>query len=173
MIKERLILVNQNKELQRQLTLLYSKTWLDEKYKYVHQPYFGGLVFDPNDCGREEQYAVMRDDNIIGYIVVSVTTLLHTASISLAINFTDDTMAMGSAFHKLIRKLFSRNFNKISWGAVDGNPIIKSYQNIAETYGGRQESHERYSAKLWDGTVADTFAWGILKEEYERNMKGQ
>jgi hypothetical protein len=126
-----LVLVNQNEELQKQLINPYSKTWLDEKYKYAHRAYSTALTFASSGWDYE-QYAVMCGNDIIGFIDVSITAAIHTASISLAINFTDDLYTIGLAFQKLIEKLFRRNFNKNRWRGVDGNPILKSYQKIAE-----------------------------------------
>jgi len=161
-----LILINQNEDLKKKVTLAYSKTWMNPKYKFFHQTFYSPIRFDENGYDYE-QYAVIKGEELIGFIDVSITQALYVASVGQAINFTDDIVSMGVALKQLIEMLFSRNFNKISWRGIDGNPIIPSYRKIAEKYGGRQESHERYYTKLWDGTVADSFSWGILKEEYD------
>lgn len=168
-------LINLLPDLQAVVQNQYAQTWMVPKYKYIHTTYIDALKFD-DSTWLKESYAVMKGEEVAGFIEVCMSRITYNAAITLAINFTDDTHIMGKAFLELIHSLIERQVHKIEWHGIGGNPILEQYEKICTRFGGGVEGIDRDGARLWDGTYTDVYHYGILMSEmnpYPKSRKYQ
>ena len=162
-------------EYKEQLLSLYRNTWMNEKYKYVHKPYFVDLDISQDGWNNEGYASVFKDDDgveqVVGFIEISHDRAGNSFSISCAVNFTGDPR-FGIDLYRLVSRIFKRpDINRVSWSMVVGNPIESSYQTLCEKLGGRIEGVFRQSRRTWDGRLRDMKHWGVLKSECPKKMK--
>lgn len=131
------------------------------KFKYVHPNFWEPISFEDNTWSKEH-YAIVDQETVVGYIEISISRVTYSATIELAVDFSGKESVMAAAFRELFRILKSRSYHKINWYCVDGNPANLRYSALCRRLGGMIEGVSRDGVRLWDGTYADVYHYGIL-----------
>lgn len=158
-----LILANANTELQTKIQECWRQTWTVPKFKYVHSNFWEPISFEDNTWGKEH-YAIVDHEAVVGYVEVGISRVRYSATIEMAVDFSGRKAVVAAAFRELFRILKSRNYHKIDWYGVDGNPANLRYSALCHKLGGIVEGVDRDGTRLWDGTYADVYHYGILMQ---------
>lgn len=106
--------------------------------------YAGGLagcIPDISDKADESvyQYAIVDNENLIGYFAYKVDWYSSCASQFGLFSFDRQNCAVGIAVYRELRKLInSYHIHRIEWRMIGGNPVEKHYDRFCNHYGGRK-----------------------------------
>ena len=91
------------------------------------------------DCPDETtfQYAVVKDDEVIGYIGFKIDWYVSCAYNFGMISFDKGNVSFGMALDKVMNMLINDfHLHRIEWRMVGGNPVERSYDRFCEKYHG-------------------------------------
>lgn len=173
MVQMRVLLINQDKELQDAVQKSWFRTYLNPKYKYCHANYAEVLTFDENTWVNEYWVILNDNDDIVGYVEGNINRITYNYSINLAVNFTDDKSTMGRGLAAIFGSIIHRNFHKIEWMMAKGNPIAKSYKRVLEELEGRIEGIKEDNVRLWDNEYTDAYMYAVMTSSIPPAVKAK
>lgn len=147
----------------------YKRTFTDPRYKYYHdsQDCYEDITFSTNNWNVEQLASLDKEGRVVGFIQVNYKRPTHAIDDFKLISFKDDlNITLIRDLLNLIDLKFKSGIRKISFGAVVGNPIAKTYEKLILKYGGRCSSHSKSEVLIY-GKYCDTKTWELFKEEYD------
>lgn len=149
-----------------ELNLLYLNTWYDEKYKYYRYWIGTEELNIPNDNYNSHHFAIIENDEIIGYIKYNVNYITKCVNGFGIISFKPNK-TFGKDLLQIIDDIFNKyNMNKIEFHCANGNPIKKHYYKFIEKFGGRVVGVLKESVTLEDNTIDDEIIFELFKRDY-------
>lgn len=155
----------------QELNELLAMISMDKSFDYFTMSY-AELEFDiKNDQWAQIQLAVIdksnsiEKGNVIGYLSANIQRPEYYISELVALNFLPDKKVIfGKAMKWFIDHLLNeKNFIKIKFSIVCGNPIEKTYDRIIKNLGGRIVGIFKKDALLQDNKYYDRKYYEILK----------
>ena len=152
-----------------ELKRLYCETWYDSKYMY-YRGYPGSQRLQiPDNCYENHNFAILEDDEVIGYIAYSINWHARVAYNFGIISFKP-SLTFGIDLRKIIDDIFNEyKMNKIEFCCIGGNPALKHYYRFIEKFGGREVGVYKQSVVLLDGELHDEILFELFRDDYLKN----
>ena len=156
----------------QKLNKLLAIVSMDKKFDYFTMSY-ADFEFDiKTDQWNDIQFAVIDssdsidlEENIIGYLSANIQRPEYYIRELVALNFySDKKLIFGKAMKWFINYLLNeRNFIKINFSIVCGNPIEKTYDRVVKNLGGKTVGVFKKDVLLQNNKYYDKKYYEILK----------
>lgn len=156
-----------------EISSLWQKTLLDPYYKYFHTGSFCNyeLKIDSDNWSNLE-FVSVSGDKLNGYLSANIDRDTRNVRSVAILKFEKDSFTFSKDMYNFLQNLFlERNFKKISFDVVIGNPIEKMYDRFIERYGGRIVGIKKNDIHLMDGQLYNLKLYEIEKEAFLENYK--
>lgn len=148
----------------------YIRTIDDPKYMYYHMnDNSEAIEFRDSNWNKLQYASVNSEGNVIGYFSCYITRQARNIYDLSIIKFEENNIFSIDLMRFFDLLLFERNFNKINFDVVIGNPIEKMYDKFAQRYGGRVVGFKEKETVLRDGRYYDLKMYEIMRDEYCKN----
>lgn len=144
-----------------------------QKYFYTTGMLYetGGMCnWSPNieECPDESQfqYAIVNDEKLIGYLGYSVDWYTSKAYNFGLFSFDRGNALVGKDVFNKLEELV-KNFHRVEWRAVSGNPACRGYDRFIEKYNGNKHVLKD-AIRDRDGKYHDDIIYEIVKTEINR-----
>lgn len=156
------------------LNAKFMQTKLDEKYKFYWSASWHGFdVFEPDKSNWTNIQMVSKntEGEVLGYMSAAINRDARYVDTLVVINFSDDKYTFGKDLREFLDRLL-KQFYKINFSVVIGNPIEKSYDKLVKKYNGRvvgifEKDKRLMDGKLYDYKVYEVFSPYFKKEEIQ------
>lgn len=149
-----------------ELKRLYCETWYDPKYMY-YRGWTGSQDLQiPDNCYDSHAFAILDNNEVIGYITYAVNFITKVADRFGIISFKP-SIIFGIDLMKIIDDIFIKyKMNKIEFCCISGNPVLKHYYRFIEKFGGREVGVYKQSVMLTDGELHDEILFELFAKDY-------
>jgi hypothetical protein len=151
-----------------QLKRLYIESTFDPYFKYaITAPYRDELkLTDTTWTGH--QFVSVHEEKVIGYINYDIERSHESVTNFLIMHFGNEyPYVFGKDVMIAVRDIFEKyGLRKLAFGVVIGNPIEKTYDKLAQRYGGRIVGIYEKEKRLIDGQFYDFKTYEILATNY-------
>lgn len=155
--------LNHEEKLQKAMR----KIWFNDKYKFYSMGGYWEDIQLAKDTYRQHQFvSINQNGDVLGYISYTIDRGTNSVYDFGIVGFADNKIIFGNDIKTVIKNIF-KQFNKINFYVVVGNPVEKMYDRFIEKYGGRICGYFCDNAKLTDGKLYDTKCYEILANEWK------
>lgn len=143
---------------------------LDPKFMFVNVASWVALntSFNEDTWSKIEMVSLDKQGNIIGYMAAGINRdARYVDSLTLA-NFSDDKLTFGRDVKQFMETLL-KQFYKINWTVMIGNPIEASYDKIIKRYGGRVVGIKEKHNRLMDGKLYDMKLYELFSPYFDKD----
>ena len=143
-------------------------TWFQDKYKYwVVRTYHSIIDIERRNTWDSHQFVSIKDGEILGFIFYSIDRETESVSSVSIMNLSADIYTFGADLKRAFMDIFEKyNFTNLTFCAVVGNPVEKSYDKLVKKYGGRIVGIKKQHVKLIDNKLYDLKEYEILRKDY-------
>lgn len=143
----------------------------DPYYMYYHLNDSVDLYDIKDSNWHELQYvSINNEGDVLGYLYARITRQSRNITDLSIMKFDKDSNIFAIDLMRFFDKLLlKRNFNKINFEVVIGNPIEAMYDKFVDKYGGRIVGVKLKDTVLMDGNHYDIKIYEISREEYSKN----
>lgn len=148
----------------------YIRTLDDPKYMYYHLNDSADMIeFRDSDWSKLAYASVNSEGQVVGYFACYITRQARNVSDLSIVKFEESNVFSIDLMRFFDLLFLQRNFRKINFDVVIGNPIEKMYDKFIERYGGRIVGIKEEDTVLRDGQYYDIKMYEIKREQYCQN----
>lgn len=155
-----------------QLRIKMSEIFLDRAYRYY---FVGGreyieLNINEDTWNSYSFVSVDSNDEIVGMIAAEIDRVAYGVTEISAINFANSKKLLyAKDMNSVFKFLLSKNFNRIGWTVIVGNPAEKQYDRYCKNNGCRIVGIKR-NAVCIDNQLFDIKMYEINPKDFRRTV---
>jgi hypothetical protein len=149
---------------EEELKKLFLETWHNDFYKFWTFGCFSDQYEAAKNTWEKSEFVSLDSSgNVIGYIAYDVDRNTRNVSGLSALNFSENKVVFGRDLLQAMKDVFEKyRFRKIEFSVICGNPIERSYDRLAEKFGGRIVGIKTDHCRLIDGKYYDLKLYEVM-----------
>lgn len=156
------------KAFEEKLNIVYQSVILEQRMKWWHMEYENTVIEVNDSFWTDIQLVSVKDKKVQGYFSAHISRPENFINSLSCINFKlEDPMTFAmDLMHFINFLLYKKNFGKVNWEVVIGNPVETHYDSLCTKLGGRIVGIKKHNT-LIDGKYYDLKMYELINDYYE------